>query len=158
MKRAVLAAAFALSFVVTISARALAEEVPRNVEITIIGGGPEASSLEATLQELLTRVQLKSIHAPAAAYESLLSRVTIDLSQPTVANVAVIDARDGTVVMRRDIARDPNPSVAREEIAHAVQSAVEAELLKRESRPAPAPEPVNAPVPAPRDPVPAPSP
>lgn len=172
MKRAVLAAAIVLSFVVSLSARALAEEVPRNVEITIVGGGSEASSLEATLQELLTRVQLKSIHAPAAAYESLLSRVTIDLSEPSIANVSVIDARDGRVVMRRAIVRDANPSVAREEIAHAVQSAVEAELLKRESLPAPAsssssasppasapasaPTSASAPAPAPSSPSPVP--
>lgn len=163
MKRAVRAAAFAVSLFASVSARA--DEVPRDVEVTIVGGGSEAIALEETIKELLDRVRLSSVHAPAAAYVPLLSRVTVDLSKPTIAAVSVVDARDGRVVMQRDVARDPNPSVAREEIAHAVQSAVEAELLKRDSPPSP---PVTAPlrdpaalgarVPAHVDPVPDPKP
>jgi hypothetical protein len=148
LKRAVLAAAFVVSVVLPFSARA--EDVPRNVEVTIIGGGTEEAALEATVKELLDRVQLSSIHAPAAAYVPLLSRVTIDLSNPKVARVSVVDARDGRVLMKRDLVRDPNPSVAREEIAHAVQSAVEAELLKRtDASPPPAASPSPSPPPSP---------
>ncbi len=123
------------------------EQAPRTVEVEIVGGGEDAALLDATLRELMGRVQLRVIGVPSTSTDPLLSRVTIDLRSPDVARIVVVDARDGHVVMKRELARDPSASITRETIAHDVQTAVEAELLERESAPPPAPAPAPAPAP-----------
>lgn len=133
------------------------EPLPRLVEVEILGEDDEASRLEATLRELLGRVDLVLVRVPASEHGPLLSHATIDLRSSAVARIVVVAGRDNHVIMERDLVRNATPSVAREEIAHAVTTAVEAELLEREAPPAPPPPPVAEPERPPPPPAPTPA-
>jgi hypothetical protein len=149
----------------------------RVVEVLVAGGGSDAASLDETVRELLGRLTLvmesQTVgHIDAddpsfrsTARPSLLARVGIDLRSRDVAVITIVDGRTGNVTLRRTVRRDGSPAVAREELAHVVQSAVDPMLLAERDRaaapppppPAPAPAPAATPAPAPA-PAPAPSP
>ncbi|WP_205633704.1 hypothetical protein [Labilithrix luteola] len=124
------------------------------VELNVTGGQDDVAVLDATIRELLGRLQLVVTHGPALDRSTVLARVSVAMTSVGGARVEVIDARDGHVVMQRTVPKEGSSSITREAIAHAVQSAVEAQLLDAE---APAAEPAPAPA-APESPSPAPAP
>jgi hypothetical protein len=137
--------------------------VPHSVDVTIIGGGNEADPLMDTVRELCWRLNLavsphfiadpeQTGNAPPGSTDM---SVRIDFASRYE---AVITVRHDLAEVRRTISRNASPSIVREEIADAVRSAVEAQLLWDEARPAPpppepivsiAPPPPPAPLPAP---------
>jgi hypothetical protein len=120
----------------------------RNVEVAVAGDPEEGKLLEETMRELLARLGLRVVSAASEPDRStVLARVVV-LQERDNVEVVVADGRDGTVVFRRSIVRDASPSITREEIAHAVRSAVESTLLADENPPvASAPPPPPPPPP-----------
>jgi hypothetical protein len=122
------------------------------VELTIAGADDD-TALRDSIRELLSRLDLTVVApgAPGVKPSSRIASVQIDLTSRTDALVLVTDAATGEVRLRRSVPRDTTAAIVREEIAHAVQSAVEAALLAardRASQP-PAPAPPAAPPPPP---------
>ncbi|MFO0734733.1 MAG: hypothetical protein U0270_02590 [Labilithrix sp.] len=149
--RAALAAAFAS---MTLATAARAETIaPRRVVVVHVNGTPdETSSLEAAVRELLARLELTMATGSAPA-SSVLETVTIDLTA-TGAKVVVKSASGSTVMDR--LVRGESPAIQREQIAHAVRGAAEAELLVDADRVAGrAPPVVDEPLPPPPPPPPA---
>jgi hypothetical protein len=139
----------------------------RAVDVTILAGGGEADPLMDTIRELFGRLGL-AVHAHfVATLEEAQDAgsppagmsVRIDLGSRYEALLVV---RNDLVEVRRTISRDASPAIVREEIADAVRSAVDSQLLRDEARtapPAPAivssapiasPPPVVVEAPAPR--------
>ena len=167
-RRSILAAAFAT---LTIATAAHADVVaPRRVVVVHVNGTPEETiSLEATMRELLGRLRLVMATGNAPS-SSVLETVTIDLT--AVGAKVVVKNASGSTVLDRSV-RGETQAIQREQIAHAVRGAAEAELLVDEDRvagrapaveeppapaPTPAPTPAPAPPPAPTEPAPAPPP
>ncbi len=114
----------------------------RVVDVTILAGGGEADPLMDTIREVFGRLGL-AVNAhlvtnPENAADSGASStglsVRIDLASRYEATMVV---RNDVVEVRRTISRNASPSIVREEIADAVRSAVESQLLPSEARPAP---------------------
>jgi hypothetical protein len=125
------------------------------VDVTVAAGGNDAGPLVETIRELLGRLGI-NVNAqlvahsgsPAeAASDFPLARVRIDLESPREAKVLVY-GRTGEVALRQSFARDASPAVVREEVADAVRSAVEAQLLRDPQRAAAATAASAAPAPA----------
>lgn len=142
---------------VSASPLALADEPARTshvarhvVELSVTGVQDDVAVLDATIRELLGRLQLVVTRGPALDGSTVLARVKVEMTSVGAARVEVVDARDGHVVMQRIVPKEGSASITREAIAHAVQSAVEAQLLDAET---PAAE-LPAPEPAPPEPVP----
>ncbi len=108
--------------------------------------GPDDPALRDSIRELLARLHLLvASQAPDVdgGPSAAVARVEIDLSSRTDALLLVTDDA-GEVRFRRAVPRDATPAIIREEIAHAVQSAVESALLaarERAARPASPPPP-----------------
>lgn len=130
------------------------DELPkvRAVSVVICGPGDEARLLSATILELLSRLQLTMVDPPSQGASDLLAHVEIDLGGTNDARV-LVRSKAGAVVLDRTV-RDPNPAILREQIAHAVRGAAEAELLADEDRAA-GREPTSTPPPKPEAPPPA---
>jgi hypothetical protein len=129
------------------------------VVVTFVGAGTAQPALEASLSELFARHHLTMNPSGDVPPEAVLARVQIDLTSQTQAVILITDGRSGEVRALRAIPRDPSEAITREEIAHAVQSAVESELLV-DQPPPPPPAPPPAPVviaPVPTTPPPAPA-
>jgi hypothetical protein len=126
----------------------------RAVSVAIHGAQQtgEARLLSATILELLSRLQLTMIEPTAGANNGLLASVVIDLDDTSGAHV-VVRSGTGSVVLDRSV-HDANPAIQREQIAHAVRGAAEAELLADEERVASS-APASATPPAPSAPPPA---
>ena len=126
----------------------------RAVDVTILSGGEEADPLMDTVRELFGRLGLTvSGHLVAnpeqaqdAGPRSPGLSVQIDLASRYEALIVV---RSDRTEVRRTISRDASPSIVREEIADAVRSAVESQLLSDEARAAPPPAPIAANTPPP---------
>ena len=119
----------------------------RNVELSIVGAVD--AELEDTVRELLGRLGIRLAAGTAQGMDEELARVEIDLSATSDARVLVIDARTGAVVLRRRVPRNPSAAIFRDEIAHAVDEAIQSELLVDQDRVAGAPA-----VPSPSPPAP----
>lgn len=130
------------------------------VELNVTGAQDDVTVLDATIRELLGRLQLVVTRGPALDGTTVLARVKVEMTSVGGARVEVVDARDGHVVMQRTVPKEGSASITREAIAHAVQSAVEAQLLDAETpaaeppATAPTPEPEPPPAPAPVTPAP----
>ena len=135
-------------------ALARADDAPRSVEVVLLGGGSDTGSLVDTVRELLGRLGLvANVHAvngddDAAKVErgASVARIRVDL-RASDETVLLIDGRAGDTV-RRTVHRDRTPSVAREELAHAIQGAIEAQLFLDGDRPS-EPSATTPPPPAP---------
>jgi hypothetical protein len=133
----------------------------RAVSVVIKGSAEEGRVLAATILELLARLQLTMVDGESRS--PVLATVEIDLAGPEGAHVLV---RSGSGEPRLDRrVRDANAAIQREQIAHAVRGAAEAELLADDDRSAgrsppgpPAPGGSTPPSPAPPPPAPDPSP
>lgn len=141
MKRGV-TLAFGVVALLTQSAEVRAAE-ERSVEVVLLGGGKDTGSLVDTVRELLGRLGLVvNVHAVNADDDAAkvlrgasIARVIVDL-RGTDETVLTVDGREGEPA-RRKVRRDPSAPVAREELAHAIQSAIEAQLLIDGDRPPP---------------------
>lgn len=149
--RGVIASALVATLSLT-STRASADEAPaaavdRSVEVILLGSGRDTGALVDTVRELLGRLRLvANVHAVSTDDDAAkidrgtsVARVVVDL-RPTSETIVVVSGREGGP-SRRLVRRDASPSVAREELAHAIQGAVEAQLLVDGDRP-PEPPPV----------------
>jgi hypothetical protein len=152
-RRISIAAAFAT---LTIATAASADTVaPRRVVVVHVNGTPEeTTSLEETMRELLGNLQL-TMATGSAPPSSVLETVTVDLTAAG-AKVLVKSANGATVVER--LVRGESPAIQREQIAHAVRGAAEAELLVDADRVAGRAPPVVDPPPEPPPPPPPPAP
>ncbi|MBX3229576.1 MAG: hypothetical protein KIT84_04515 [Labilithrix sp.] len=119
----------------------------RVVAVKIDGASEDARPLEATIRELLARLQLNVTTPDKVPPASLLESVTIDLTGTYGARVVVRSA-NGTTVLDRTVPRGDSPAIQREQIAHAVRGAAEAELLIDDDRVAGRAPPVIEPLPA----------
>lgn len=136
---------------------ASASPAPRRVvAVSITGGaGDDARVLEETIRELLSRLQLmmvgKGVLAPSVSASSLLASVDIDLGAPSANGAAhlVVKSASGSTVIDRTVARDSTAAIQREQIAHAVRGAAEAEILADEDRVAGRAPPIPTPPPSP---------
>jgi len=110
--------------------------IRRKVELTI--EGESDPDLANTIRELVGRLGIEVVR-PAArgageGHNFTLARVWVDFGSFGEALIVVSDVRTGDVVLRRSIPKNPSVSIFREEIAHAVHSAVESELLVEQDR------------------------
>jgi hypothetical protein len=151
----------------TSAAESAPDRPVRVVELIVVGGSAEAVGLIGTVTELLGGIGLATeAHAVATPAEVLkitrgtaVARVEVDLRSGGEATI-VTESRD-QAPSHRTLRRDPSPTVAREELAQAIESAVQAELAagrppaadgvgpgSGEARPAPVPPaPVQTPAP-----------
>lgn len=122
------------------------EERSRTVEVVIVGSTNETGSLVDTIRELLGRLGLvPNVHAVGKIEDadkivrgSAVARVEIDLRSDKETSIA-FDTKQGP--RRRTLRRDPSSSIAREELAHAIQTVVEAQLFPDAEHRAPDPKP-----------------
>lgn len=163
-RRLLLAAAFAA---LTTATAAHADVAPRRVVVVHVHGTPEeTAALESTMRELLGRLEL-TMATGSAPPSSVLETVTVDLT--TFGAKVIVRSAGGGIVLERTV-RGESPAIQREQIAHAVRGAAEADLLVDADRvagrappvadpppapvPAPTPEPPPPPAPAPTPPAP----
>ena len=146
-RRIAIAAAFAA---MTIATAAGADTVaPRRVVVVHVNGAPEeTSALEGAMRELLGNLQLTMATGSAPA-SSVLETVTVDVT--AVGAKVLVKSANGTTVLER-LVRGESPAIQREQIAHAVRGAAEAELLVDADRVAGRAPPVVDPPPAPEPP------
>lgn len=115
----------------------------------MIGPAEDAKVLEATIRELLARLQLTMATEKTAPSGSLLETVVIDLTG-TYGTKVVVKNASGKTVLDRTIEHSDSAAIHREQIAHAVRGAAEAEILEDDDRVAgrapPIVEPPAAPV------------
>lgn len=122
----------------------------RTVEVILVGGGRETGSLVDTMRELLARLSLvPNVHAVTQIEDAekigigtSAARLEIDLRSDKETTIVAI-GKDGTP-HTRTIHRDPSPAIAREELAHAIQTIAMAQLFPELHAPeqdAAAPEP-----------------
>jgi len=105
------------------------------VELIVIGGGSDAVVLIGTVDQLLGGVgvatESHAVSAPsdvsAITRGAAAARVQVDLRDPQDV-VLVTEGHGGTSTSKR-LRRDPSAAVTREEVAQAIESAVEAEIL-----------------------------
>jgi hypothetical protein len=109
------------------------EPARRAVTVAIHGPHEEAQLLSATILELFARLQLMMLDPSAAnGTRGVLAAVDIDLDVAGGPRVVVRSA-SGTTLLDRQV-HDPNKAIEREQIAHAVRGAAEAEMLAEEDR------------------------
>jgi hypothetical protein len=104
------------------------------VELIVVGGGADAVVLIGTIDQLLGGVGIATESHAVRVPEDVLSitrgaaaaRVQVDLRDPD-AVVLIVEGHGQT--SRRRLRRDPSAAVTREEVAQAVESAVQAEVL-----------------------------
>ena len=133
MIRRLLVLALALS--VGKTALALTTSEPRAVEVVLVGGKGETGALVDTMRELLGRLGLvldvRTVAQPddarAPPRGSVAARVEIDLRSDKDTTIVAF-GKDG-IPHRRTLRRDPSLSIAREELAHAIQTVVCASLV-----------------------------
>ncbi len=157
--RALLLLALALG-ALSVSATAMADADPprapasdRSVEVVLLGSGTDTGALVDTVRELLGRLGLvANVHAVSGdedagkiARGGSVARIVVDL-RPKDETVLTISGRED-VPSRRVVRRDASPSVAREELAHAIQGAIEAQLFVDGDRPPPSAPPYVPPEP-----------
>jgi hypothetical protein len=126
--------------------------VPVDGTVVLRLQGPDDPALRDAIRELLARLHLlvaTSVpDADGGTSMQPVARVDIDLSSRTDALLVVTDDL-GEIRFRHAVPRDASAAIVREEIAHAVQSAVESAVLaerERAARPSPAgPPPPSAP-------------
>jgi hypothetical protein len=138
--------AAAVSTITPPAAAQTGSTVPVDGTVVLHLTGPDDPALRDSIRELLARLHLLvASQAPDVdgGPSAAVARVEIDLSSRTDALLLVTDDA-GEVRFRRAVPRDATPAIIREEIAHAVQSAVESALLaarERAARPASPPPP-----------------
>jgi hypothetical protein len=117
------------------SSRAL--DSGRRVDVTVVAGKEDARELVNTICEVVGRlglpVRARTLEqAPPQGGEETsgpgLARAEIDLTTPNLVQVLVY-GKSGQLVLMQRFARNASEPVLREEIADAVRSAVEAQLL-----------------------------
>jgi|HubBroStandDraft_4_1064222.scaffolds.fasta_scaffold64283_2 hypothetical protein len=144
-------------------ARAQAAAQPQgDVDVTLIGAGPDADGLVDTIRELVGRLGLTlTPHVAKTAADvgpAPSARVIVEVDFSTPGEIAMSARSDAEhAPARRRIARDGSPAVVREEVADAVSSMVESQLMSDEARKAAAASPPEEP-PAPPPPEPPPEP
>jgi hypothetical protein len=108
----------------------------RVVELVVVGGNGEAVGIIGTVSELLGGLGVATeAHAVATPTEvlgiprgSALARVQVDLRDS--AEVVIVAEGRGLTAARRTLHRDRSATVTREEVAQAVESAVQAHLFQ----------------------------
>jgi hypothetical protein len=120
----------------------------RAVDVTVVAGGEDVKDLVNTVREVVGRLglQVRAQVAQEAVPETgesaatrRLARAEINLLAPDAVQV-VVYGRGGQVVLQQRFGRNVSAPVLREEVADAVRSAVEAQLLidpERATAPAP---------------------
>jgi hypothetical protein len=104
-------------------------------QLIVVGGGRETAALLDTVRDRLDRVGLVvEVHAVATPAEaaalprgSTAARVQVDLRAPE--DVVMITEGRRQAPKQRTLRRDPSPTVAREELAEAIESALESQLF-----------------------------
>jgi hypothetical protein len=138
----------------------VAQAETTRIELIVVGGGREAIALLDTMQDLLGRsgvaVEAHAVATPADASNiprgSAAARVQVDLRSADEAILVTEGRRQAR--RQRVIHRDPAPVLAREELAQAIQSAVESQLFgDPDVSGAPSAEPAPVPAPAPTAPA-----
>ena len=105
------------------------------VELIVVGGGPEAPALLDTMRDLLGRVGLVlEAHAVATPAEVAsdspgLGPGTGRGRSPLPGEAVIVTEGRRQAPKQRTLRRNPSPSIAREELAQAIQSGVEAQLF-----------------------------
>lgn len=124
-----------------------ATEPRRTVSVSVTGAPEEARVLEDTIRELLARLQLTMVGREDSR-AALLAKADVEIAPSGSARVVVRSAT-GATVLERDVPRDANAAIQREQIAHAVRVAAEAELLVEHDRVASREPPSDPPAGAP---------
>jgi hypothetical protein len=113
---------------------------PRQVEVTIAGGQQEAQDLQNVLSELLGRLGVTATYTQSEQIEisaalasrgqagAVVARVWMDLRAPSSAMVYIAGEAGDRVLVRRVRRQGRGDEVAREELAHIVESTVDALL------------------------------
>jgi hypothetical protein len=109
---------------------------PDDVDVTLIGGG-DVDSLVDTIRELVGRLGLTlTPHVAKAATDvapATSARVTVEIDFTAPGEIVLSVRSDAAhAAGRRRIARDGSASVVREEVADAVSSMVQAQLMSDE--------------------------
>jgi hypothetical protein len=146
------------------SLRVARAEEPADGTVVLRIAGPDDPALRDSIRELLARLHLAlqtegaspEADAGSSNSKSLVARVDVDLSSPGDA-VLLVTNGNREIRFRRTIPREASVAIVREEIAHAVQSAVESEILaareRASSAPATPPAPAAPPPPSPPPPA-----
>ena len=140
-------------------AHAQSAPAPDDVDVTLIGGG-DVDSLVDTIHELVGRLGLTlTPHIAKTAADVVpapSARVIVEIDFTAPGEIVLSVRSDAAhAAGRRRIARDGSASVVREEVADAVRSMVEAQLMAGEAPDAgPAPSETAEPPPPPPPPPP----
>jgi hypothetical protein len=132
---------------------------PGDVDVTLVGGG-DVDSLVDTIRELVGRLGLTlTPHVANTATDVVpapSARVIVEIDFTAPGEIVLTVRSDAAhAAGRRRIARDGSASVVREEVADAVSSMVEAQLMSSEAPDAgPAPSETAEPPPPPPPPPP----
>jgi hypothetical protein len=123
-----------------------ASGVPAGVaQLIVVGGGHGVAELLDTVRDRLDRVGLViEAHAVATPADAALlprgataARVRVDLRFPD--ETLILSEGRQQAPKQRTVRRDPSPNVAREELAEAIESAVESQLFTDPLKPKGAP-------------------
>lgn len=113
---------------------------PKRVEVSIVGEPVAVREVEPAIRELLARLPIevhwdrpslldpREVVTPRPAASPAVARVWVDVSSPTRVTLYVVDSRWERVLIRHVPLQGPLGEITREEIAHIVESAVEALL------------------------------
>lgn len=107
--------------------------VGSNAVLSIAADVPAWELLRDAIREILARRGVRVVDAGSEESGSALVRVDVSAAPGDATRVVVTRGRDGSTLVQRTVAHERNPSISREEIAETVRTAVEAELLDRES-------------------------
>jgi len=139
------------------------------VVVSVVAEQADADALEATLVELLGRLdvglRLSRVDEldtpsgkPSPADSGTLARVWVDLNlhQPKAVSVVIEDARSAKVATRRELTVTAPKAVLLEQVAHMIHATIESLLHAEPVAPPAPPEPPEPPEPVPPQPVPPP--
>jgi len=138
----------------------------RAVDVTVVGSDEDAQTLEASLRELLARLEIQLVMhradhltggvTPSPQGVEMIASVGVDLTTDPV-HIAFRDPKTGRTLGERELAKSTTPSLTLEAVAHIVQSGVE-DINAQAPPPPPKPEAPNPPPPIAIVPLPAPTP
>jgi hypothetical protein len=117
----------------------------RVVVLDAVGGDGIDADFEATLGELLGRLQLGLVRSEGASGARVLARVRIE-SNERGATLTVESGRSDVPTVRREVERGDSPALFRETLAHVILGAIEPLVGREPEVDRPPPPPPSAPV------------
>jgi hypothetical protein len=119
---------------------------PPLVELALVGSWPDQAALEDLVRELLGRSGFLVVRARCETRGPACARVSIERLAPDRARLVITVAAAGAPLVRELSLPTASPAAAREAVAQALESSLQALLDSTGVEPEPEPEPEPAPV------------